>query len=168
MTRLSPHFALGEFLPRSMREQDVPEAVLLHLAKLAESILEPVRERFGLTVWVNSGFRPPALNALTPGSSRTSDHTVGRAADFYVVAGNGESWQANTLAAFEFIRTDLAGVFGQLILEDHRDATGIPGKLWVHVAIPSPRHPGDGTDADAVLYSYYPQQYQRKPREAVS
>lgn len=165
MTRLSEHFALGEFLPKGIREADVPEAVALHLSKLAGSVLEPVREHFGLTVWITSGYRPPALNAATAGSSRTSDHQSGRAADFYVVAGNGQAWEANTQAAFEFIRTDLAGAFGQLILEDHRAFLGKPGRLWVHVAIPSPKHPGDGSDPDAVLYSYAPATYTRTPRE---
>lgn len=159
MTRLSEHFTLDELVPTGTAESAVPMDVAFHLAKLATTLLEPVRGRFGLPVRVHSGWRPPARNAAA-GGVKASDHLTGRAADFHVVDGNGQTWEANTIAAFEYLRTDMAGAFGQLILEDHRVFLANPGKLWVHVAIPSPKHPGDGTDPNAVLLSSRPGHYE--------
>lgn len=162
-TPLSEHFRLEEFIG-SQPAASVPEDVALHLARLCETILEPVRAHFGLPLVIHSGWRPPQRNAAA-GGVQTSDHLTGRAADFHVADGNGQPWEANTDAAFEWIRANLAGAFGQLILEDHRAFLGSPGKLWVHVAIPSPRHPGDGHDPAAVLFSYRPGAYQHGRRE---
>lgn len=161
--KLTEHFTLEEFLPVGVAPDQVPDDVRANLALLATAILEPVRERFDAAVYITSGWRPPRHNASVGGAA-TSDHVTGRAADFYVADTHTAPWEVNTTEAFAFIRTHLSGAFGQIIYEDHRAHFGRPGKLWVHAAIPSPKHPGDGSDADAVLYSYAPGQYRRTPK----
>lgn len=157
--RLTEHFGLAEFLPAGIGEADVPEDVRANLLLLCRHILEPVRERFGVTVSIHSGWRPAAHNTAVGGVSG-SDHTTGRAADFHVADTPTAPWTENTVQAARWIRDHLAGEFGQLILEDHRQHYGDPGKLWVHAAIPSPKHPGDGSDPNALLVSYAPKKYQ--------
>lgn len=44
-------------------------------------ILEPLRVKIGLPIKVNSGYRGPKLNAAIAGSSKTSAHQYGYAAD---------------------------------------------------------------------------------------
>lgn len=163
-TRLTEHFALEEFLPPGMDAGHVPADVAENLRLLAAAILEPVRERFGVPLHIHSGWRPAAYNAAH-GGVRASDHTTGRAADFHVADTPTAPWEVNTGEAFHFICSSLAGAFGQVILEDHRIHLGLPGKLWVHAAIPSEKHPGDGSDTNAILYSYAPGKYRLEPRE---
>lgn len=155
----SPHFTLEEFLPPGMTEANVPADVLANLTRLCADILEPVRAKFGLPVRVTSGWRPFAYNAAI-GGAKGSDHVHGRAADIRVMDGNNKPWELNTLEAFDYIRIALAGKYGQLILEDHRVRLANPGKFWIHVAIPSAKHPGDGTDPLAVLLSTAPKTYE--------
>jgi len=50
---------------------------------LCENVLQPVREHFGKSVTVNSGYRSPESNAAV-GGSKTSDHCKGQAADIEI------------------------------------------------------------------------------------
>jgi hypothetical protein len=147
---LTPNFCLSEFLPRGW-DGSVPPEVLGNLIALCESVLEPCRAYMGRGIHVSSGWRPPEKNAAVGGVSE-SDHLEGRAADLWVQGEGPEEWQAATVRLFHWIRTRLAGRFGQLILEDHRETEGRPTALWLHVAIPSPKHPGHD-DLNAVLIS---------------
>lgn len=86
--KLTEHFTLEEltFSETAIRlgidnRPNVKE--LANLRRLAE-VLEGVRALFGQPMRVTSGFRSKALNAVTPGSSNTSAHTLGLAADFTV------------------------------------------------------------------------------------
>jgi len=157
-SQLSAHFALDEFLPPGMTEDNVPEDVHANLTRLCVDILEPARVAFDLPLVVTSGWRPFAYNVAL-GGARHSDHVHGRAADFHIADGP-HSWETNTVNAFHLIRTNLVGKFGQLILEDHRIVRKNSRKLWVHVAVPSAKHPGDGTDPSAVLFSPAPKTYE--------
>lgn len=58
-----------------------------NLKKLVEYILDPLRERYGKPIHVNSGYRCPALNKAV-GGSKTSHHVKGLAAD--ITAGSVE------------------------------------------------------------------------------
>ena len=151
---LSPHFMLEELVPE---DAVVPAEVLTNLTSLCTTLLEPIRQAAGLPVVVHDAYRPAGHNTAV-GGVPTSDHLTGRAADFHVAASPKASWEENTLAAFEYVRANMRGAFGQLILEDHRKALSDPMKLWVHVSTPSPKHPG-ANDPDAVLLSKAPMQY---------
>lgn len=61
---------------------------LLALAKGAGVVITP---RAGGTL-VNSGWRPPSLNATTQGASATSLHMTGEAVDLYDPAGVIDGW----------------------------------------------------------------------------
>ena len=88
---------------------------LLVLAKGAGAILHETAD-WGI---VASGWRPPAINATTPGTSSTSKHMVGQAIDIYDPDGSLDRW----LIANQKILKDLG-----LWLE-HPDAT----PTWVHI-----------------------------------
>ena len=55
------------------------EAVPL-MVELITKVLDPLRERWGVPIYVNSGYRCPALNRKV-GGSKTSYHLRGMAAD---------------------------------------------------------------------------------------
>jgi zinc D-Ala-D-Ala carboxypeptidase len=98
------------------------ETVTANLKTLAEKILQPVREHYGKSVKVNSGYRAPEVNAAV-GGSKTSDHCKGQAADIEI---NGV---ANGDLA-KYITENFK--FTQVILEFYTQ--GIPDSGWVHVS----------------------------------
>lgn len=59
--------------------------IVSNLEQLINNILDPLRERFGKPIYVNSGYRSPALNKAVNGS-KTSYHMKGLAAD--ITGGN--------------------------------------------------------------------------------
>ena len=63
--------------------------VISNLKKLVEFILDPLREKYGKPIYVNSGYRCPALNKAVNGS-KTSQHMQGLAVDITTrsIAGN--------------------------------------------------------------------------------
>lgn len=96
--------------------------VIENLTTLAENILQPVRDHYGKSVKVNSGYRSPEVNASV-GGSKTSDHCKGQAADIEINGiANGDlaQWIASNLK------------FTQVILEFY--TKGIPDSGWVHVS----------------------------------
>jgi hypothetical protein len=114
---LSPHFKLLEFEASHKAEQyginnTPPEEAVENLRRLCEGCLEPLREALGLPVVITSGFRTKELNALLAHSSSTSQHTCGKAADFYVGKGSREL----QIKAFREILTNPKIDFDQLIL----------------------------------------------------
>ena len=98
------------------------EAEIENLKRLAEKVLQPVRDHYGKGVKVNSGFRHPEVNAKV-GGSKTSDHCKGQAADIEIPG------IANADLA-EWITKNLD--FTQVILEFY--TPGIPDSGWVHVS----------------------------------
>jgi len=98
------------------------ETVTANLKTLAENILQPVREHYGKSVKVNSGYRAPEVNAAV-GGSKTSDHCKGQAADIEINGvANGD------LAQYIVDKYK----FTQVILEFYTQ--GIPDSGWVHVS----------------------------------
>jgi hypothetical protein len=59
------------------------EEHILNLKILCDNILQPIRDFYGLPVSVSSGYRSPELCEAI-GSSRTSQHARGEAADFEI------------------------------------------------------------------------------------
>jgi hypothetical protein len=93
-----------------------------NLRLLAQKVLQPVRDHYGMGVKVNSGYRSPESNAAVGGSG-TSDHCFGRAADIEIPGvPNAE------LAQWIMDNLD----YTQLILEFY--TPGIPDSGWVHVS----------------------------------
>jgi len=93
-----------------------------NLITLAEKVLQPVRDHYGVGVKVNSGYRSPDVNAAV-GGSRTSDHCKGMAADIEIAGlPNAELAQ--------YIKDNLK--YTQLILEFY--TPGVSDSGWVHVS----------------------------------
>lgn len=96
---------------------------LAALHALRDHVLDPLRERIGQPISVNSGYRSPAVNRAVGGSA-TSDHMKGRAADIVVGPSPGEwadGWDPERLAR-EILASGVE--FDQLIWEP----------TWVHVS----------------------------------
>jgi zinc D-Ala-D-Ala carboxypeptidase len=125
--QLTKNFSLAEMTKsetalRQGLDNTPGEAEIANMRKLAENVLQPVRDAYGRGVKVNSGFRHPDVNAAV-GGSRTSDHCKGQAADIEIPG------VANAELA-EWISKNLE--FRQLILEFY--TPGIPDSGWVHVS----------------------------------
>jgi hypothetical protein len=125
---LSPNFTLKE-LTRSdtatrLGLDNTPnEEALENLKLLCEKVLQPVRDHFGKSVTVNSGYRSPESNAAV-GGSKTSDHCKGQACDLEI-----DGIPNPELA--QWIMDNLE--YTQLILEFYVPG-GDPNAGWVHVS----------------------------------
>ena len=93
------------------------EEVKKNLENLVKYVLDPLREKYGKPIYVNSGYRSEALNKAV-GGSKTSQHVLGMAADIdaRTTKGNEE--------LFDLIAKNF--VFDQLI--DEKDYS------WIHVS----------------------------------
>lgn len=135
-TKLSDNFTLEELLVSSTakkyRIDNTPTAsVKANLQILCKKLLQPIRNQYGKSIVVTSGYRCAALNAKVGGSS-TSQHLKGQAADINsgagYKAGGEERYKANA-ELFDLIYK--LGGYDQLINE-FPDAKGRP--QWVHVS----------------------------------
>ena len=125
--KLTENFSLAEMtksetaLRLDMDNTPEPEH-LENLKALAENVLQPIRNYYGMGVKVNSGYRHPDVNKAVGGST-TSDHCKGMAADIEIPGvPNAELAQ--------YIADNLK--FRQLILEFY--TPGVPDSGWVHVS----------------------------------
>ena len=122
----APNFTYEEFLhsDTAVREgiRNIPDDpdVWDNMEYLAQTVLQPVRDKFG-PIRVTSGYRSAALNKAIPGSSKTSHHRSGSAADIEPVRKD-----VTLRDIFSFIAENLP--FTELIAENLPDG-------WVHVAI---------------------------------
>lgn len=78
--KLSTHFSLGEFASKDGSR--TPADVQKNLSELAEN-LQVLRDHFGTSITINSGYRSPAHNEAV-GGSKNSQHIKGTAADIVV------------------------------------------------------------------------------------
>ena len=128
--QLSKYFTLAELTPSStakrlgIKNEPTP-AHLECLKGLATNILDKVREHFGKPIWISSGYRSKALNDVTPGSSATSQHCSGEAAD---LDQDGRGTGVSNKMVFDYIKDHLN--FDQLIWEFGSDVN----PDWVHVS----------------------------------
>lgn len=127
MTQLSKNFSLAEFtksetaIRKGLDNTPTPE-VIQNLQKLVDNVIQPVREHYGKSVKINSGYRAPEVNASV-GGSKTSDHCKGQAADIEIAGvANGDLAQ--------YIVDNYK--FTQVILEFY--TKGVPDSGWVHVS----------------------------------
>lgn len=84
--------------------------------------LEAVRRLLGYAMYISSGFRSKELNAHIPGSSDTSAHTLGFAADF-TCPDFGNAWAVCNKLADEHMSMLLR--YDQIIMEYNS---------WVHIS----------------------------------
>ena len=121
--KLSANFSLAELTKTNVRQFDNTPSmqVIDNLQVLVDSVLQPIRNKFGPVI-VTSGYRSPEVNKAIGGSA-TSDHCFGFAADFEVAGVDNKElarWVADNLK------------FKQLILEFY--TKGVPDSGWVHVS----------------------------------
>ncbi|UOF80692.1 peptidase M15 [Caudoviricetes sp.] len=127
MTQLSANFTLSELTKsadalRKGLDNTPTQAIIDNLSLLTTAILQPVRNNYGASMTINSGYRSLAVNASVGGSA-TSDHCKGMAADIEIVGVDNA-----TLAKYIADNYD----FTQIILEFY--TAGIPDSGWVHVS----------------------------------
>lgn len=137
--RLSPHLTLAEVTVSDTAKRlgipnvPTPEHVA-NLQRLAAAIFEPIRLHFGVPIYVSSGYRSAALNAVTPNAARVSQHLLGQALD---LDQDGRDTGVRNVDVFEYIRTALP--FDQLIWEYGDD----DNPDWVHVSYRATRRRGE-------------------------
>lgn len=96
------------------------EQVKANLKKLCETVLQPIRDRYGKPIHVSSGYRCPKLNKAVGGVAN-SKHQTGEAADIQC-CNNKELWDV----IVQMIKNKEIKV-GQLIDEK---------KLhWIHLSV---------------------------------
>lgn len=124
---LSANFTLAELsasdtaTKKGLDNTPTPE-VTKNLTVLAENVLQKVRDHYGKSVKINSGYRAPEVNASV-GGSKTSDHCKGMAADIEIAGVSNPDladWIVKNLK------------FTQVILEFYTQ--GVPDSGWVHVS----------------------------------
>jgi len=139
MMKLSNNLTLDEVIRSTRAKQlgidNTPHGDHLDaLFSIAQNIFQPLREAMGVSITVSSGYRSPALNAATPGSSTTSQHSKGEALDLVATGGKTNK------DLFDYIRKNLP--FDQLIWEFGDDKN----PAWVHVS-----HKHNGTQRGQIL-----------------
>jgi hypothetical protein len=123
--QLSEHFTLAEFTysqtaSRMGLDNTPTEEAHVHLQQLAQ-VMEKVRDICGANpVQITSGYRSPAVNSVTGGSS-TSAHMSGLAADFIIPAFGSPLDICHALELY----LDVLGI--DQLIHEYDD--------WVHLAI---------------------------------
>ena len=122
---LSPNFTLAELTKSQVAlrhgiDNTPDDAAVANLKLVAENILQPVREHYGIPFAPSSGFRCLELNRILK-SKDTSQHVLGQAVDIEVPGVSNfdlAEWICDTLS------------FDQVILECY--TKGEPSSGWVH------------------------------------
>ena len=115
--KLSANFTVAEF---ACKDGSDPVFVDSSLAAL----LQKIRDHFGRPVVITSGYRTAAHNAAV-GGSKSSQHLLGRAADFYV-----EGVPVATVAAYAETLLSGRGGIGRYP-KDAKHPKRMTG--WVHI-----------------------------------
>ena len=123
--QLSENFSLNEFTKsdtavRKGINNTPNETHLENMKSLCENVLQKVRTHFGKSVRITSGYRSPELCEAI-GSSKTSQHAKGQAADFEITGIDNK-----VLAEYIIDNLD----FDQIIWEFGNDKN----PNWVHVS----------------------------------
>ena len=137
--KLSEHLELSEVIRSESAKRNgisnmpTPEHIA-NFMLLAEKIFEPIREHFNVPIRISSGYRSKALNAITKGSSTTSQHSTGEAIDI-----DQDQTTITNKEVFDYIKDNLA--FDQLINEFNY--------AWVHVS-----YKANGKQRGEILEAY--------------
>lgn len=127
--RLSKNFTYDELVYSATAERlkldNTPnERETEFLRRLANEVLQPIRDKWGRPIVVTSGFRSEAVNKAV-GGVKNSQHRLGQAADLKIGS------KAQNKALFNFIADMVKNGeirVGQLIDEY--------GYSWIHVSLP--------------------------------
>lgn len=90
-----------------------------NMVKLVDKLLDPIREKWGKPITVNSGFRSKALNAKV-GGAKNSEHMTGCAADITTGSKDGNR------RLFDLIYNSTELSWRQLINENNYS--------WIHIS----------------------------------
>jgi zinc D-Ala-D-Ala carboxypeptidase len=101
------------------------EAHIENLKYVAEKVFQPIRDHFGVPIYISSGYRSQALNEAIGGSPR-SFHSHGMALD---LDQDGRNRGVSNADVFYYIKENL--LYTELIWEFGNDKN----PNWVHVAI---------------------------------
>ena len=126
---LSKNFTLSELTYSNSADsyniENKPGRIELeNLKKLCNEILQPIRDKFGKSIYVNSGYRNPKVNRLVGGSS-SSQHIKGEAADITVGSKEGNKKLFDMIVQ---MIEDKEITVGQLL--DEKDYK------WLHISLP--------------------------------
>lgn len=129
MTKLSKNFSLNELTysstARANKVDNIPDRwELENLKKLCNEVLQPIRDKYGKSIFINSGYRNPILNRLVKGST-SSQHLKGEAAD--ITVGSKEDNKRLFELIVEMIENGEIKV-GQLLDEKNYS--------WIHISLP--------------------------------
>ena len=126
--KLSEHFMLGEFTKSGSHPEvyNIPShEAIANLTNLCKW-LETLRERAGVPIIINSGYRSPQLNKRI-GGVPTSNHLTGCAVDIRVE-------NMEQLIRYAAILLDISNEtkqdFDELLIEKNRH-----GAIWLHFAV---------------------------------
>lgn len=139
-TPLTPHFSIEELTATSTGLPNIPDLEAIHhLRRLCADVLEPIRDVWG-PLRITSGYRSPEVNAAVDGSSPTTAHVYGCAADIVPLRlidadGDGDTdlFDVHPLC-FQIARWMARSTiqFDQAIVEKKN------GPGWLHVGICKP------------------------------
>lgn len=143
-TKLSKNFTLQELTKSATADRydidNTPnEKEIENLKRLANNVLQPIRDKWKKSILVNSGFRCEELNTKV-GGSKTSQHRKGEAADIEVA-------NSNNAKLFNMIKGMIENneiEVGQLIWEYGTKKE----PNWIHVSLPMPHK------KNQILYFY--------------
>ena len=128
--KLSKNLSLSEVTKsntalRKGIDNNPTEAHIENLKYVAEKVFQPIRDHFGVPIYISSGYRSQALNEAIGGSTR-SFHSHGMALD---LDQDGRNKGVSNADVFFFIKDCLS--YTELIWEfgDENNPN------WVHVAI---------------------------------
>lgn len=125
---ITKNFTLAELTAtKTGLKNDPPLAAILWLKILALAILQPLRDKVGHAIIINSGFRCPAVNAKVKGADKSA-HLYGRAADI----------RCTQVEGWEYIEILKTNPHVDKVLFEHNSKTGA---FWLHVQTAEyPRH----------------------------
>lgn len=119
--RLSENFTLDEFVRTATGLDNIPgDAEIENLRLLVANVLQPLRSYLKKPIRITSGYRSPRVNAAVSGSSTTSQHMKGQAADFQIDGMTNQQ-------IIDTVR-QLGLPYDQIIDEQLR------GSKWIHVS----------------------------------
>lgn len=127
--KLSKNFTLSELTYSSTananKVNNTPDRwELENLKKLCNEVLQPIRDKWDDSIFINSGFRNPIVNRLVKGST-SSQHLKGQAADITVGSKSRNKKLFDRIV--QMIENEEIQV-GQLI--DEKDYS------WIHISLP--------------------------------
>lgn len=125
--QLSKDFHLIEFVRsqtayRKGIDNTPDQAIIDDIQILVDNVLQPLRDKLGKPVIINSGYRCPALNKAIGGATH-SQHMQGQAADIHVAGMTTKELADYVAENFDY---------DQLILEFYNPAEPTSG--WTHVS----------------------------------